>query len=199
MTETIIFNVQRAITQKISKPDLLFSFSADLLMVLHICVKLTKYIAETVIFNVQRPITQKIIKSAVWLSSYFALHFCKALRKSLEPFSCYRKGTHIWLGSLFTMSKRCLLQKQVIQFWFLCFAHHIMVIHLHKVSRKYLKQFSSCSADRYITDITIFNVQRAIATKVKQKYGLGFLHLLSWCFTFVWCLIIWNGFQLTDT
>ena len=66
MTETIIFNVQRAITQKISKPDLLFSFSADLLMVLHICVKLTKYIAETVIFNVQRPITQKIIKSAVW-------------------------------------------------------------------------------------------------------------------------------------
>ena len=36
-------------------------------------------------------------------------------------------------------------------------------IHLHKVSRKYLKQFSSYRAD---TEITIFNVQRAITPKV---------------------------------
>ena len=36
-----IFNIQRTITQKVSKPDLQFSFSADSLMVLHIRVKLT--------------------------------------------------------------------------------------------------------------------------------------------------------------
>ena len=36
-----IFNIQRAISQKASKPDLQFSFSADLLIVLHIRVKFT--------------------------------------------------------------------------------------------------------------------------------------------------------------
>ena len=36
-----IFNSQRAITHKVSKPDLQFSFSADLLVVLHIHVKFT--------------------------------------------------------------------------------------------------------------------------------------------------------------
>ena len=35
-------------------------------------------------------------------------------------------------------------------------------IHLHKVSRKYIKQFSSNRADTYIREITIFNVQMAI-------------------------------------
>ena len=38
-------------------------------------------------------------------------------------------------------------------------------IHLHKDSRKYLKQFSNYRADTYITEITIFNVQRAITPK----------------------------------
>ena len=54
------------------------------------------------------------------------------------------------------------------ELWFLCSAHHIMVIYIDllKVSRKYLKQFSSNRADTYITDITIFNVQRAITPKV---------------------------------
>ena len=28
-----------------------------------------------------------------YVSSYFALHFCKASRKSLKPFLSYRKGT----------------------------------------------------------------------------------------------------------
>ena len=42
MTEMIIFNGQRAISQKASKPDLQFSFSADPLMVFHICVKFTR-------------------------------------------------------------------------------------------------------------------------------------------------------------
>ena len=50
MTEMNIFNVQRAITQEVSKPDLQFSFSADTLMVLHIC-KVYKYISETVSFQ----------------------------------------------------------------------------------------------------------------------------------------------------
>ena len=39
--------------------------------------------------------------------------------------------------------------------WFLYSAHHGDV-HLHKVSRKYLKQFSSYRGDTYITGITIF-------------------------------------------
>ena len=45
MTEMTIFNVQRAITkkvtQKVNKPDLQFSFSEDPLMVLHNHVKFT--------------------------------------------------------------------------------------------------------------------------------------------------------------
>ena len=41
MTEMNIFNVQRAITQKVCKQVLQFSFSADALMVLHIHVKFT--------------------------------------------------------------------------------------------------------------------------------------------------------------
>ena len=43
MTEMTIFNVQRAISQKASKPELLFSFSADPLMVFHIRVKFKSY------------------------------------------------------------------------------------------------------------------------------------------------------------
>ena len=42
MTQMTIFNVQRAISQKASKPDLQFSFSADPLRVLHIHVKFTR-------------------------------------------------------------------------------------------------------------------------------------------------------------
>ena len=47
-------------------------------------------------------------------------------------------------------------------------------IDLHKVSRKYLKQFSSYRADTYIKEITIFNVQRAITPKV-DLVELGFV------------------------
>ena len=64
MTERTIFNVQRAITQKVSKPDLQFLISADPLMVLHISVKFT-VITETY-FNVQRPIVKKVIKPGLW-------------------------------------------------------------------------------------------------------------------------------------
>ena len=58
-TQMTIFNVQRAITQKVSKPDLHFSFSAD-------SCKVYKYITETVNFNGQRPIIQKAIKQDLW-------------------------------------------------------------------------------------------------------------------------------------
>ena len=49
MTEMTIFNVERAITQKVSKPDLQFSFCADPLMVLHIHVKFT---SQNLLFSV---------------------------------------------------------------------------------------------------------------------------------------------------
>ena len=53
------------------------------------------------------------------------------------------------------------------ELWFLfVYTSYHGDIHLHNVSRKYLKQFSSYRADTYITDITIFNVQRAITPKV---------------------------------
>ena len=42
-----VFKVQRAITQKVSKQ---FSFSADLFMVLHICVKFTS-ISQKLLFS----------------------------------------------------------------------------------------------------------------------------------------------------
>ena len=52
------------------------------------------------------------------------------------------------------------------ELWFLCSAHHIMVIYICIVSRKYLKQFSSYRAGTHITDITTFNVHRAIIPKL---------------------------------
>ena len=71
MIEVTIFNSQRAITQKVSKPDLQFSFCADSLIVLHFRAKLI--LTETVIFTVQRPITQKVIKADLWFLC-FACH-----------------------------------------------------------------------------------------------------------------------------
>ena len=50
MTKMIIFNVQKAITQKVSKSDLQFSFSADPLMVLHIRVMFTN-ISQELLFS----------------------------------------------------------------------------------------------------------------------------------------------------
>ena len=49
MTEMTFFNVQKAITQQVSQPDLQFSFSADPFMVLHIRVKLTS-ISQKLLF-----------------------------------------------------------------------------------------------------------------------------------------------------
>ena len=52
MTELIIFNVQRAIiAQKVRKPDLQFLFSANPLMVLQICVKISS-ISQKLLFSI---------------------------------------------------------------------------------------------------------------------------------------------------
>ena len=60
MAGMTIFNVRRAVTQKVSKPDSLFSFSAEPLMLLHIPVE---YITETVVFNVKgRQNSKAVIK-----------------------------------------------------------------------------------------------------------------------------------------
>ena len=89
MTEMTIFNVQRAITQKVSKSGLQFSFSADPLMVLYISVKLTS-LSQKLLFSMQRPITKKVIEPDTVLvfnmPSYVALDFCEASRKSLKHF-----------------------------------------------------------------------------------------------------------------
>ena len=61
---------------------------------------------------------------------YVLLHFCKASRKSLKPFSSYRKGTYIWRRSLLTMFKGRKLQKQVSELQFLCFANCIIMIYI---------------------------------------------------------------------
>ena len=70
--------------------------------------------------------------------------------------------------------------------WFLCSAQHIMVIYScmkYQKNKKYLKQFSSYRAD---TEITIFNVQRAITSKVGYGcHGSCVLHIIPRCFTFV--------------
>ena len=50
MTEMTIFNVQRAIIQKVSKPVLQFLFSADPLLVLHIRVKFIN-ISQKLLFS----------------------------------------------------------------------------------------------------------------------------------------------------
>ena len=64
--------------------------------------------------------------------------------------------------------------------WFLCSAHQILVIHLHKVSKNISKQFSSYRADTYITEITIFNVQRCHSFKSRfSSYGYSVLHPVS--------------------
>ena len=70
--------------------------------------------------------------------------------------------------------------------FFVFFTSYHGDIHLHKISRKYLKQFSSYRVDTYITETTTFNVQRVINSKVGlAEFGSCILHLISWCFTFV--------------
>ena len=44
MVEMAMFNVKRAITPKVGKPELQFMSSARSLIVLHICVKSCKYL-----------------------------------------------------------------------------------------------------------------------------------------------------------
>ena len=92
-----------------------------------------------------------------YMTSYVALHVCKTSKKIY--------------GNIFKLQKRhktritiCNVQRVVtpkagnsVMVLVFCTSHHVD-IHLHKVSRKYLEQFSSYRADTYITEITIFNV-----------------------------------------
>ena len=48
MVEMATFNVQRAITPKVGKPELWFMCSANCLMVLYICVKFGENISESI-------------------------------------------------------------------------------------------------------------------------------------------------------
>ena len=51
------------------------------------------------------------------------------------------------------------------ELWFLSSAQHIIVIYVCTKLQKYLKGFSIYRVDTYITEITIFTVQRAITPK----------------------------------
>ena len=102
-----------------------------------------------------------------YISVDVALHFCKASRKSLEPFSSYKKGaSYDWDHYLQCPkdgnSKSTKFRDIVLVF---CILYH-GDIHFHKVSRKYLKQFSSYRADTYFTEIIIFIVQRDISKSI---------------------------------
>ena len=84
MVEMDIFNVQRAITPKVSKPELRFTCSARRLMELYICVKFREIITRTIaelwsghecmvemsMFNIQRVIPPKVGKKKQSYSSY---------------------------------------------------------------------------------------------------------------------------------
>ena len=65
MVEMAIFNIQRAITLKVGKPELWFMCSAHRLTVFNVCVKFHEikrfktYEADMKIVNTQRPITPK--------------------------------------------------------------------------------------------------------------------------------------------
>ena len=66
-----------------------------------------------------------------YMSSYVALHFCKASRKSLKPFQVIERA-HKYMNRITI----CNVQRAVTpkagnsELWFLCSAHHIMVIYI---------------------------------------------------------------------
>ena len=79
MVEMVIFNVQRAITPKVGKPELGFMCSASHLIVLYICVKFHEYIEWTQVHSrngyFQYLLCSKDCNSKSRLTSYFFL-FC---------------------------------------------------------------------------------------------------------------------------
>ena len=80
MVEMTMFNVQRAITTKVGKPELRFMCSVRLLIVLYIYVKFPEnisnsfqltertryYMVEMAMFNIKRAITPKVDKPELW-------------------------------------------------------------------------------------------------------------------------------------
>ena len=70
-------------------------------------------------------------KMVFYMLSYVALHFYKASRKSLKPFSSYRKGTTNMTWHTINNVQRAVTPKAGdSELLFLCFAHHIMVIYI---------------------------------------------------------------------
>ena len=76
-----------------------------------------------------------------------------------------------------------------------------MVIYIYIKFQEYLKQFSSYNGQKYITEITIFKVQKAITQKVGQPV-LQFLCSAPRLMMLYICVKfhqnIWNGLQLTE-
>ena len=77
MVEMVRFNVQRAITPKVGKPELRFMCSAHCIMMFYICVKNRENIVKGIrvmeptqvhgrIGHVQRVITPKVGKPELW-------------------------------------------------------------------------------------------------------------------------------------
>ena len=100
MVEMAMFNVQRAITPKVGKPELLLMCSARCPIVLYICVKFCEniltvfnlqsgheYIVEMATVNVQRAITPKVGKPELW-SMCSAVHL-------IVLYICVRFGENI--------------------------------------------------------------------------------------------------------
>ena len=79
MVEMVIFNVQRAITPKVGKPELGFMCSASHLIVLYICVKFHEYIEWTQVHSrngyFQYLLCSKDCNSKSRLTRYFFV-FC---------------------------------------------------------------------------------------------------------------------------
>ena len=95
MVETAMFNVQRAITPKVAKPELQFMCSAHHLLMLYICVKLHENISNGFQLTEQKRVhgrngyvqcskynnskskQTKVMVHALCTSTHSALHLCE--------------------------------------------------------------------------------------------------------------------------
>ena len=102
-----------------------------------------------------------------YILSYFASHFCKASRKSLKPFSSYRKALVYDLVTIYNVHRGLTPKAGISELHFLCFAHSIMVIYICLLFQESISSsFKLQGGHKHITEITIFKVQRAITPKV---------------------------------
>ena len=101
MVEMAMFNVQRAITPKVGKPELWFMCSACCLIVLYICVKFNENISDTFQLRAQTGVHDRngyvqssrgnnfksrqtrVTVHKFCISPHSALHLCEVLLKYL--------------------------------------------------------------------------------------------------------------------